>query len=264
MKKLLSVFLCIIVLGAMLTACAPADYAIEWADPQLEHVVREALGKPEGDIMASEMDIITRIHIGFDDSRLHFVDAQGGTLFTYPGEVSDLTAIPADFRHFRKLKQLMIAFSKIKDISALSALTDLEYINLSNNSISDISPLRNLINLKELHLANNKIKDISPLRRLKTLQHLMLAGNSISDISPLGGLIYMWELSLDCNAIRDVSPLANMEHLHDLYLSENDIRDISPLIKLTKLRRLDLVGMDIDAADIASLRESLPGCAVNY
>jgi hypothetical protein len=52
----------------------------------------------------------------------------------------------------------------LKDISAITNLTKLWSVYLSDNQISDISPLANLTNLRELCLSNNPITDYSPIK----------------------------------------------------------------------------------------------------
>jgi hypothetical protein len=79
--------------------------------------------------------------------------------------------------------------SMISDISFVSNLTNLIYLDLSYNNITDVSPLRNLTNLIFLNLECNEITDVSPLRNLTNLLTLNLINNQISDVTPLYGLI---------------------------------------------------------------------------
>lgn len=84
----------------------------------------------------------------------------------------------------------------ITDISALSGLTNLTYLNLGLNNISDISALSGLTNLTDLYLGSNNIGDISALSGLTNLVSLGLTGNNISDVSALGELTNLTGLTL--------------------------------------------------------------------
>lgn len=141
---------------------------------------------------------------------------------------------------------------ELQDISPLSSLTNLTSLYLENNHISDISPLSSLINLKSLALYNNQISDISVLSGLTNLTTLYLFLNRISDISVLGGLTNLTSLSLDENQISDISALSNLTNLRSLDLSSNQISDISALSSLTNLRSLDLSSNQISDISVLS------------
>lgn len=71
-------------------------------------------------------------------------------------------------------------FRVIEDISPLSKLLYLDYLNLSHQLIKDISPLRGLTNLVELDLSGNQINDITPLYGLSNLRTLSVADNPLT------------------------------------------------------------------------------------
>jgi len=72
-------------------------------------------------------------------------------------------------------------------------------LDLSNNEITDLSSLSELKNLEWLNLADNKITDLTPLSGLKFLGFLDLRNNNISDLTPLFGLKNLWGVELDGN-----------------------------------------------------------------
>ena len=76
-----------------------------------------------------------------------------------------------------------------------------------NASITDLTGLEGATNLTLLELGNNFISDLSPLKGLTNLVRLDLNNNSISDLSPLKGLTNLKYLLLDNNSISDISPL---------------------------------------------------------
>jgi hypothetical protein len=69
---------------------------------------------------------------------------------------------------------------KISDISELTALPDLERLNLRGNAIKDISPLGRLRKLRDVNVADNQIEDCTTLFAIKSLQNVEVQGNPLS------------------------------------------------------------------------------------
>ena len=153
------------------------------------------------------------------------------------GKASGVTITTEDMKH---LPQLIAPNASITDLTGLEGATNLTLLELGNNFISDLSPLKGLTNLVRLELHNNSISDISPLKGLTNLKYLLLDNNSISDLSPLKGLTNLVRLELHNNSISDISPLKGLTNLKYLLLDNNSISDLSPLKGLTNLRRLEL------------------------
>ena len=87
------------------------------------------------------------------------------------------------------LASLALNDNPIEDISPLSGLTRLSYLDLSNTGIEGgVDELAGLTALKALYLKDNQINDISALSGLKSLQYLELRGNPIEDYSPVDSL----------------------------------------------------------------------------
>ena len=164
------------------------------------------------------------------------------------GKASGVTITTEDMKH---LPQLIAPNASITDLTGLEGATNLTLLELGNNFISDLSPLKGLTNLVRLELHNNSISDLSPLKGLTNLKYLLLDNNSISDISPLKGLTNLVRLELHNNSISDLSPLKGLTNLKYLLLDNNPISDISPLKGLTNLRRLELHNNSI--SDISPL-----------
>ena len=89
--------------------------------------------------------------------------------------VSDLSFLT----NFPELKRLICIDSKkrVTDISALSELYELEYIELFMQDITDISPLANHTKLLDLNLCHNNITDLSPLYSCTSLERLHISYN---------------------------------------------------------------------------------------
>ncbi|MTK11015.1 MAG: leucine-rich repeat protein, partial [Clostridiaceae bacterium] len=163
-------------------------------------------------------------------------------------KIRDITGI----EYLTNLEELQLDNNEV-NISSLKSLTKLKSLSLLSNKISDINSLEELANLHELNLSCNKITDISALKRLINLNKLDLGFNTINDISALKGLTNLKELTLGSNKINDISPLKGMTNLESLTLYGNNISDISILKELTNLKHLSLSGNKI--SDISALKE---------
>src|SRR6056297_818080 len=219
---------------------------INFADPDLEDVIRNNIDKPTGEIYESDVDGIISLtaHTSNIDNlsgieyliNLEYLDFGNN-------QVSDISPLS----NLTDLEILDFGDNQVSDISPLSNLTNLTYLNFSANQVSDISPLSNLTNLIHLHLSNNQVSDISPFSNLTNLTTLNFGNNQVSDISPLSNLTNLIILYLSVNQVSDISPLSNLIHLTTLYFLNNQVSDISPLSNLTNLKYLDLSGNQISS-----------------
>jgi len=98
-------------------------------------------------------------------------------------------------------RELSIIENQITDLTHLSGVKELTFLNLSSNQITDIKPLAGLVKLEELMLGNNKIKDLASLTELKELEFLHLVSNQITDLTPLKELTKLERLDLRGNPI---------------------------------------------------------------
>jgi Leucine-rich repeat (LRR) protein len=208
-------------------------------DPNLEAAIREAIGKPTGDIYPSDLVGLTSL----DASERSIANLTGleycGSLTyldLYHNQITDISPLAG----LTNLTKIYLWSNQISDISPLAGLTHLTYLHLAENQITDISPLAGLTNLTQLYIWDNHISNISLLEGLTNLTWLNLSWNQITDISPLEGLTNLTFLSLDGNQISDISPLEGLTNLTQLYLFYTGISDISPLGGLTNLWRLQL------------------------
>ncbi len=180
---------------------------IDWKNPALEEVIRDAAGVYDRGITRHDLADITDL------------DLRGK-------ELEDISALGI----LENLTSLTLSDNRISDITPLSGLTNLEMLDLSRNSLEDISALGNLTNLTALGLSDNKISNVAPLTALSSLKSLYLAGNEISDISPLAKMSGLETLSLRKNRIENITPLTKMSRLTYLYLKDNPVKDYLPLL----------------------------------
>ena len=195
---------------------------IIFEDPNLEITIRYHLQKPVG--------TITEVELASIDSLRHYSVANCYKIKSIGG-----------IENCYNLTRLDLGHQQIIDISPLSQLTKLSYLNLTQNySITDISSLSELRELKTLLIDDNKITDISPLKNLIKLVYLVLMDNPIEDISVVANLKNLAVLYFDSAPFEDISALAELTNLQRLWLSKCDIMDISPVQNLTNLQLLYL------------------------
>ncbi len=166
---------------------------------------------------------------------------------TQPDEekVADIGALSA----LTKLLQLRLTNNKLTNVSALSNMTALTGLELSMNQISDIGPLANLTELVELGLGGNQVADIGVVTNMTKLEDLGLWENQVTILTPLSGLTSLTELDLDMNLVSDISALSSLTGIEKLFLGGNlitGLNDLSPLVNLTELHMWDNVIEDIN------------------
>jgi len=203
-----------------------AAYAVvvDIPDPNLEALIRETIGKPEGDITDADLQGITSLN------------SRHGYNTPDEEKIADLTGL----EYCTNLQELRLSYNHIIDISVLAGLLKLQLLLLDNNQIIDISALADLTNLQLLWLAKNQITDISALAGLLKLQELALGGNQLTDLSALSGLLKLHKLTLANNQITDLSALSELLNLQWLALNNNRIIEISALSGLMNLQWLAL------------------------
>ena len=115
---------------------------------------------------------------------------------------------------------------KIVDISqviGLEELSDLIFLDLSENQITEISGLSNLKNLRTLLLSGNQITEIKGLDNLINLENLTLVRNQITKINGLNNLENLKRLELSFNNISELHGLEYLKNLEILLLFNNPV-----------------------------------------
>jgi Leucine-rich repeat (LRR) protein len=144
---------------------------------------------------------------------------------------------------------------KLKDISALNHLENLEVLYLQSDLVTDFSLVSNLKKLEDLQIQSVHLKDLTFLSQLKDLRSLLLhSKKNVFDLKPLAQLNQLDQLHIEYNGLTDISPVANMKALRHLYIGYNKITDLGPLSQLTNLATLRLTENPVRSlAPIASL-----------
>lgn len=128
--------------------------------------------------------------------------------------------------------------SKIKDLTGIDKIKNLESVNLANNNIKSAIPLSGL-NLISLDLSNNEgLSDLNYLYYIKTLKELYLDGNKSKGMEILSEFSSLTKLSVASNDIDSIYFLTSLKNLVDLDISQNNVKSINELAKLTNLKNL--------------------------
>lgn len=116
-----------------------------------------------------------------------------------------------------------------EDLAKLSAFTNLQRLDISDNNITDISDLAGITTLKKLYAANNSISDVSPLASLSSLEYAGLRNNDITNADVLFSLENLKYLHLSGNKLTSVPDPGSSLKL--LYLADNRIADVKKIEK---------------------------------
>lgn len=215
---------------------APIETGIIFPDPDMELIIRVALGQMEGPITEADLATLT----GLDASSSGIVAAHN-TLIG-PSTFDDLAVTDlSGLEHLTNLTMFSLdGYDRIRDLSPLSNLTGLVTLNIRANLITDLSALSSLTRLTNLTIQANNVIDLSHLSNLTNLTRFDISRSGISDLSFLADLTKLTELRLSGNQIDDLSPLANLTNVTVLWLGESQIVDISALSNMTSLATLRL------------------------
>jgi len=197
---------------------------VVFTDDALEAKVREAMGRPEGDIIVAEAQAVVKLDLSnesFDD-----MNRQNGGI----RDISDL-------KYFTGLEELNLSYNDISDFTPIAELTSIKVLGFNGIRPKDLSVLKGLTNMTclifdwtcdESQWRNGNVS-LDFMADMKDLEIFSAIGGGIKDINALGGLTKIWSLYLENNAITDISSLANLTNLKELKLSNNPIGDYSPL-----------------------------------
>jgi internalin A len=172
--------------------------------------------------------------------------------------ITDISALS----RLAALRWLNLGDNQVTDISALSGLTNLETLILYANQVTDISALSGMVRLSYLDLGRNRITDASALAGLVNLVWLDMSNNQLADISPLSGLIALETLSLDRTGLESIHALSALQNLRSLSLAGNRITEIAGLSGLTSLETVILYGNKITAVPALSNLPNLKSLAL--
>jgi len=146
------------------------------------------------------------------------------------------------------------------DITSFSDLTDMEVINLNNNLgiYGDICALSNATNLRDLRMAFDPdvYGDTSCLSQLNLRTFAMTQTGISGDLSDLRHMTNLKALYLSGTNVKgDISSLAGLTNLEELNIQDSEVTgslvygDLSSLNNLNKLRKVALYNLQVTGCD---------------
>ena len=188
----------------------PADKDFKVTDPDIEAELRLKLSKPKGDITIADLAKVRSVNL------------------TKKKQLDTLD--PCLFPKLKGLHHLYLGPGKLRDLSPIAGLTQLESLRASINEVEDLKPLEKLVMLDRVDLGRTHVRDLTPL----------------------ANLVNMTELELDDTPVDDVAPLASCKKLEKLSIKRTHVTDVSALRTLTKLKFLYVEGCAIQNLDALS------------
>ncbi len=168
-------------------------------------------------------------------------------------------------------KLSLVGNTDIKDITPLSSLTNLTFLNLELTGVEDVSCLSKLTELTHLSFSESKVKDVSVVKDLSKLEVFYMNNlenldettikvpmgliefycnnNGLTNIEFLRENIALNRVELSGNKIADISPLST-KPLSMVNVNSNQITDISPIA----VTNFELKATDNQISDISCLK----------
>lgn len=219
-------------------ATSNPDRIIVIKDPELEKIIREQIGKPEGDITALDMEMVYSINIDFKEYPVYEIDGLEYAVnlndfsFRY-GNLKSLDAVA----ELKNITYLTISYSTLEQMPPVFDTPLLSRINFIETNVSDMTFLSN-VPVESASLVRSGITSIDFLNGWDMLVDINLSDNAITDVTPLEGKIKLVDLNLHKNMVEDISVFESLTSLELLNISYNKISNISPIMQLKNLKEL--------------------------
>ena len=242
----------------------PQVQAVAFGSATMEAAVRDALGRPEGEITYDDLSSITRLGAvgemtfgaeqAFDYRIGCYIDNQ----FLGEAPLGDITDSDLQLlAHMPGLRELYLCRQEISDLSALEGLP-LQTLALCENNIVDYTPLSSLTELEALYLGGNPGTDFSPLAGLARLSELTVEGSSERGLGVVDSLDFLDSLTvrklglgLAAPKDGDWSPLTRQTALEELLLWNPGAEAVAAANTLAGLKTLTIG--DYYAPDLTAL-----------
>lgn len=140
---------------------------------------------------------------------------------------NSLTELPEEFSCMISLKSIELRKNKICLVPSMNKLTQLSYLDFTENFLTQVPVLPTNGSLQRLYLGFNRLKAIGSLVNVKTLSEVKVNNNMIDECPNLQGLDLLKMLDLSNNSINDIHhSLGFLPELLKLILDGNPIRSI--------------------------------------
>ena len=138
-------------------------------------------------------------------------------IWAMAGLYDDADAV--NLKYFHDLKYLDLGHNGLKTCEFLYGTPNVEVLILAVGNMTDITPVSSLQHLEYLEICDSLVTDLSPLSSCTTLEHLNLGGIPATDLSPLYSLTNLKRLFAD-----------NMSYIsdYDRAVYEETFRELLP------------------------------------
>lgn len=206
-------------------------------DIHLEEMIRDQIGKPEGELTTLDMEMVYSLNIDYREYPVYEIDGLEYAIylgdFSYRyGALKSLSPIA----ELENLTYLNISYSTIEEIPKTFKTILLSRLSFIETNVNALDFLSELTNITNAHLTRSGITSIGFLENWDKVEELNLSENEIEDISPLEGKKSLTRLTLHKNKVEDISVLETLEALEILNISYNEVANISPIMQLEFLQ----------------------------
>ncbi|KAK9457221.1 hypothetical protein V1511DRAFT_528513 [Dipodascopsis uninucleata] len=155
-----------------------------------------------------------------------------------------LTGVPESTRVLHAAK------NNLSELTAFGFLSNLQYLDLSDNQIETLNGMSKLIHLRELIIDNNELLDISGIMNLDGLLRLSARGNQLENVDFRNSTLYRLEdLDLSGNHLKTIAGLERITTLMSCNLDDNSLKRFVPNGILTRMRTLKISRNELEIFD---------------
>ena len=215
------------------------NFVVDWTEADVvETAVREALGKEEGDIYASEMGNIQSLDLHLPENSKINVDALKNSsnleelVFWGSTTSSELEGVGVE--------------TEIIGINKLSVLSKLKCLFLRNVRLDNWIEIKNIMSLENLVIYGVQDMDCSGISELKNLKYLSMENTNILEIPENFPSENIEELTVDEEVLDKISNAEKLQNIQMLGLGHlkgtNETAEI--LKQMKNLRRIDIESVE--------------------
>ncbi|GAB6108715.1 leucine-rich repeat domain-containing protein [Fusibacter bizertensis] len=244
-----------------------SEEIIKIQDPVLEQMIRDQIGKPNGDLTNLDMEMVSSISINYEKEPVNDISGLEYAVNLHDFSFSRGTLKSLDpIAKLQSLFYMSISYAEITEPTAEFDTPALERISFIDTNVSDFGFLKNVTAANDVSFSSCNITNIDFMQSWSTLTDVYLTDNLISDIEPLRDKIGIISLNIHQNNVVSIDALSTLTNLESLNISYNHVADISPIMNLMKLTELtayeELDQKIIDRGLLESLRTR--GVTVDY
>jgi Leucine-rich repeat (LRR) protein len=217
---------------------------INFQEPLIEAAVRLELGMDEGEAISMEdLLSVNELYVfgdkaaADDKTFLGYVDsfANNGGSFQR-GSIFLLD----DLKYLKNLQRFSLAYQNITDLTPLSELEMLEFVDLRHNPLADITPLSHVSRLQSLIVFGTNVADLSSLGSCPKLSIVDAGDTLITSMTAFDGLDSLEVLVLRKAPLQSLEQIRTHPNLQKLYISETLLNDLTPLLDLPGLQLVEV------------------------